>query len=140
MRPKPIKTFELLYIVAVALYSANAVRDYELLKVTAGEDLTRRGLDPDTLLVSSIVLMIGLLLLLMVMVSRLRIGFVRYLIVAMVAWEAWELYPIVMQDQGSSVMIGVGSTVLQAIAVAFTFLPSANRWFSGPGQAPSGDL
>ena len=140
MRPKPIKTFELLYIVAVALYSANAVRDYELLKVTAGEDLTRRGLDPDTLLVSSIVLMIGLLLLLMVMVSRLRIGFVRYLIVAMVAWEAWELYPIVMQDQGSSVMIGVGSTVLQAIAVAFTFLPSANRWFSGPGRAPSGDL
>lgn len=139
MRPKPVKTFEFLYCIAVALYSANAVRDYEMLKASAGEDLVRRGLDPDTLLVSSIILMIGLMLLLMVMVSRLRIGFVRYLIVALVAWEAWELYPIVMQNQGSSVMIGVGSAVLQAIAVAFTFLPDANRWFS-PNQPPSGDL
>ena len=136
MRPKAIRTFELLYFGAISLYTANAVRDYELLKANAGEDLARRGLDPDTLLVTSILLVICLMLVLMFMVARLRLGFVRYLIVAFIAYEAWQLYPIVILDQGGSVIIGVASALAQAIAVLFAFSPSANRWFAGHGLEP----
>ena len=139
MRPKAIRTFELLYFGAIGLYLANSVRDYEALKEAAGGDLTRRGLDPDTLLVMSIILVVGMMLVLMFMVARLRIGFVRYLLAAGVLWQAWELSKVLEQEQGSSVIVGIASVALQAVAVIFTFLPASNRWFAGTDLATSDD-
>ncbi len=138
MRPRPIKTFELLYFGVIALYLANSVRDYDALKQSAGSDLTRRGLDPDTLLVTTIALLVGLMFVLMFMVARLRIGFVRYLLVAMVLWQGWNLSGVLAEEQGGSIIVGLASVVLQAIAVAFTFLPASNRWFAGT-EIPPGD-
>lgn len=131
MRPKAIRRFEFLYFGAVALYLANSVRDYAALKESAGGDLTRRGLDPDTLLVTTIALLVGFMLVLMFMVARLRIGFVRYLLVAMVAWQVYNLFPVLAEEQGGSVIVALASVALQAVAVLLTFLPSANRWFAG---------
>ena len=139
MRPKSIRTFELLYFGAIGLYLANSVRDYEALKEAAGGDITRRGLDPDTLLVISISLVVGMMLVLMFMVARLRIGFVRYLLAAAVLWQGWELSQVLEQEQGSSVIVGIASVALQALAVIFTFLPASNRWFAGTSLAAADD-
>ena len=139
MRPKAIRTFELLYFGAIGLYLANSVRDYEALKLATGGDLTRRGLDPDTLLVISILFVVGMMLLLMFMVARLRIGFVRYLLAAGVLWQGWELSQVLAEEQGSSVIVGIASVALQAAAVVFTFLPASNRWFAGTELATAGD-
>ena len=139
MRPKAIRTFELLYFGAIGLYLANSVRDYEALKETAGGDLTRRGLDPDTLLVTTILLVVGMMLLLMFMVARLRIGFVRYLLAAAVLWQGYELSQVLEVEHGSSVIVGIASVALQAVAVIFTFLPASNRWFAGTDLATADD-
>lgn len=136
MRPKAIKTFELLYFGAIALVLANAVRDYEALRDNAGGDLVRRGLDPDTLLISSIAFLIGVMLVLWFMTARLRIGFVRYLIVLLVAWQAWPLPGILAEEKGSSVVVGIAAIVLQAVAVAFSFAPQARSWFAGETGGP----
>lgn len=139
MRPKAIRTFELLYSGAIGLYLANSVRDYEALKESTGGDLTRRGLDPDTLLVTSILIVVGMMLVLMFMAARLRVGFVRYLLAAAVLWQGWELSQVLQQEQGSSVIVGVASVVLQALAVIFTFLPASSRWFAGTDLTTTDD-
>jgi hypothetical protein len=130
MRPKAIKNFELLYFGAIALVLANAVRDYDALRDSAGGDLVRRGLDPDTLLIASIAFMVGIMLVFWFMTARLRIGFVRYLMLGLLIWQGWELSSIIVNERGSSVIVGVAAVVLQAVAVAFSFVPTARAWFA----------
>lgn len=130
MRPKAIRTFELLYFGAIALVLANAVRDYDALRDSAGGDLVRRGLDPDTLLIASIAFMVGIMLVFWFMTARLRIGFVRYLMIALLIWQGWELGNIIAYERGSSVIVGIGAVALQAVAIVFSFLPPARAWFA----------
>ncbi|MGE5952006.1 MAG: hypothetical protein ACM308_00060 [Qipengyuania vulgaris] len=127
------------YAGAIGLYFANSVRDCEALKLAEGGNLTRRGLDPDTLLVTNILFVVGMMLLLMFMVAPLRIGFVRYLLAAAVLSQGWELSQVRTEEHGSSVIVGVASVALQAVEVVFTFLPGSNRWFAGTDLATADD-
>ena len=139
MRPKAIRTFELLYFGAIALVLANAVRDYAAMRESAAGDLVRRGLDPDTLLVASIAFVVGIMLVLWFMAARLRIGFVRYLLVAFLVWQAWPIVTALSEDRGSGVIVAAASLVLQALAIVFSFLPPANAWFRGDDAALRSD-
>ena len=131
MRPQAIRIFELLYFGAIALVLANAVRDYNGIIEAAGGDLTRRGLDPDTLLIASIAFVVGIMLLLWFLAARLRVGFVRYVLLAVTIWQAWELAIVVSDEKSGSVLVAGAAVALQAVAVAFTFLPSAQAWYRG---------
>lgn len=139
MRPKAIRTFELLYFGAIALVLANAVRDYGAMKAATGGDLVRRGLDPDTLLVASIAFLVGIMLTLWFMTARLRIGFVRFLLIGLLAWQAWPVVGALADERGGSILVAAASLVLQALAIVFSFLPPANAWFRGDDAALRSD-
>ncbi|EDL49739.1 hypothetical protein [Erythrobacter sp. SD-21] len=131
MRPKAIRTFELLYFGAIVLVLANAVRDYAAMRESAAGDLVRRGLDPDTLLVASIAFVVGIMVVLWFMAARLRVGFVRYVMVGLLAWQAWPVVTALSEDRGGGIIVAAASVVLQLLAIVFSFLPEARAWFAG---------
>ncbi len=134
MRPKSIRVFELLYLGAVALIAANAVRDYDAMLAEAGGDLVQRGFDPASLLVASIIFTLGLMLALWFMTARLRIGFVRYLLVALLVWQAWPVPEALANGIQPSDVIAFASLILQAAALIFAFRSDARDWFASPSD------
>ena len=133
MRPRSIRLFEMLYLSAIALVAASAIYDFGALIAAAEGDLSRRGIDPTTLVIAGIAFTVFLMLALWFMVARLRIGFVRFLLIALLAWQAWPLPQALANGTSASDVVAIATIVLQAIAIIFTFTPSARAWFAGTG-------
>lgn len=123
----------MLYLSAIALVAASAIYDFSALIAAAEGDLSRRGIDPMSLVIAGIAFTVFLMLALWFMVARLRIGFVRFLLIALLAWQAWPLPQALSNGTSASDVVAISTIVLQAIAIIFTFTPSARSWFSGPG-------
>lgn len=132
MRPKSIRLFELFYLLAVALVAASAIYDFGAILASTEEGMARRGIDPFTLAISGIVLAIAFKLVLWFMVARLRIGFVRFVIILVIAWEARKIPEVFTGGLGPSDIVGLAAVALQLVAVVFTFAPTARAWFAAP--------
>lgn len=132
MRPKSIRLFELFYLAAIAMVTASAIYDFSAILASTEQSMARRGIDPFTLAISGIVLAIGFKLVLWFMLARLRIGFVRYIVILVILWEAWNI-PLAMTNGVSpSDIVAIADVVLQVIAIVFTFTASARAWFAAP--------
>lgn len=132
MRPKSIRLFELFYLVAVALVAASAIYDFGAILASTEEDMARRGIDPFTLAVAGIGLAIAFKLVLWFMVARLRIGFVRFVIILVIAWEARNIPVAVANGISPSDIVAIAAVALQIVAIACTFTASARQWFAAP--------
>lgn len=132
-RPSSIRIFDSLYLGSIALNLANLVRDWDAHLLYAREELAGTGLQPETLLALSMAFFLGLSLILWFMVAHLRVGFVRYLLAALLVYEAVPLANIAEDGLGYSDIVVILALVLQTVAIAFTFRADARAWFEGFG-------
>lgn len=132
-RPTAIRIFDSLYLGSIALSAANLVRDWDAHLLGAQDELAGTGLSPEILLAFSMAFFLGLSLILWLMVGHLRIGFVRYVLIGLLIWEALPVWRTLQGGIGSSDIVVFVSLILQAIAIAFTFRGDAQLWFRGFG-------
>ncbi|MDG6079479.1 hypothetical protein E3U23_09765 [Erythrobacter litoralis] len=140
-RPVSVRAFDSLYLGSIALNVANVMRDWDANLVSAQEELAGTGLSPSILLAASMAFFIGLSLILWLMAAHLRVGFVRYLLIGLLVWQALPAFALVQDDVGYSDLVVLLSLVLQAVALAFAFRRDARAWFKGTtdgGQDPLG--
>ena len=131
MRPKSIRLFELFYLASIAMVVASAIYDFSAI-LASTENLSRRGIDPFTLSVTGIVLAVGFKAILWFMTARLRIGFVRYLIIAVILWEAHKIPATLSNGAGPSDIVAICVVLLQIVAIVFAFTAASRAWYAAP--------
>lgn len=138
VRPVSIRVFDSLYLGSIALNAANLVRDWDANLLSARTELAGSGLQPETLLAISMAFFLGLSLILWFMAAYLKVGFVRYLLAALLVWQALPLARMAPGMPGYSDIVVMASLALQLAAIAFAFRTDPRRWFAGPEEGDDG--
>lgn len=131
MRPVSIRVFEWCYLAAIALRVANFTIGFDVLRGQAEAELVGTALQPsDGLLVASIAFSVMIALALWFLIARLGVGFVKWIVIAQLAWELRTLPTVLAPPMGITDYIGLAIFGLQAVGIAFLFRADARRWFA----------
>ncbi|GGA13001.1 hypothetical protein GCM10010923_24670 [Blastomonas marina] len=138
MRPDSIKKFDLFYLGAVTIeLIANFLDRASIAAVVANRfagGQGSRGLvegSSDTVAIILIALLAALQLLLWYLVSRRRIGLVRYLVVGVVAINLLGLPTIFAALPAIAPLVALFVLALQLIAVFYLFKAESTIWLKG---------
>ncbi len=131
MRPDSIRKFDMFYLAAIAIGLASSLMNYDSQLEAAAGQLSQAGLQDQagTVMMVTLGLILGFNLLLWFLASKLRIGFVKWIILLIVVISvASRLMGIA---QGANVSItDLISVFLKAISVFFLFRSDASEWFA----------
>lgn len=132
MRPDSIKKFDLFFLASIAIAVVQALMNYETMEAAVGAQLETAGLGSEMSAILPISLAVGfaLQLLLWFLISRLRLGWVRWVLLAFVAYRALSIPLAVSSGVASLSITGVIAALLQIIALWFVFQPDAREWFA----------
>ena len=129
-KPDSVRKFDLFYLGALALGIVNALLNFDLLKSSAvqqvGPELAGHA---SSIAIGSVVLSTLFSLLFWFLVSKLRIEFIKWLLLLFLAWSAVALPTMLAEGFGLVEVVALASVVLQAVAVWFLFRPDAKAWF-----------
>ncbi len=131
MRPDSIRKFDLFYLAAIAIGIASSLLNYDALRDASSVQLREGGLETYADTVVFLTLGIGLFinLLLWFLASRMRIGFVKWILLVFVAISV--LTRVMGVAGGANVSItDLVNVLLKGIAVWFLFQPDAKEWFA----------
>lgn len=135
MRPDSIRKFDMFYLAAILIGVASSLMNYDTTLQAAATQLSDAGLQDSagTVLVATLGVIFAFNMLLWFLVSRLRIGFVKWIILLIVLFSvANRLLGI---SQGLNVSItDIISVLLKAIAVSFLFRADTKEWFAPRSQ------
>ena len=134
MRPDSLRKFDMFYLAAILIGVASSLMNYDATLEAAATQLSEAGLQgyAGTVMAITLGVIFAFNMLLWFLVSRLRIGFVKWLILLIVLFSvANKLLGI---SQGVNVSItDVLSVLLKAIAVSFLFRADTKEWFAPRG-------
>lgn len=132
MRPDSIRKFDLFYLAAVAISIASALLNFDTQVAGLGEQLSNSGLDmpAETFLLISLGIAFAINMLLWFCVSRLRMGWVKWVILVFVIYSIVTLASAMAMGLASLSITGVLTVLLKAIALSFLFRADAKEWFA----------
>lgn len=138
MRPDSIKKFDLFYLGAITIQFIAGFLDRDSIAALVANrfspDPGANGLvegSADTLVIVLIALQAALQLLLWYLVSRRKIGLVRYLIVALVAINLLGLPAIFAALPALAPLIALFVLALQLVALFYVFQAESTIWLRG---------
>lgn len=136
MKPDSIRKFDIFYLACVALGVASSLLNYEAQVASVGRLWQDAGIADAAGIFVFVSLGIAFVinLLLWFLVSRLRMGWVKWVLVVFVAYSAITMAAAASMGMGSVSITGVITTLLKAIAVFFLFQPDAKEWFATKGE------
>lgn len=135
MRPESIRKFDLFFLAAIALGVASSLLNYDSLLIAASEPLREAGIAElsETVLIVTLGLGIAINLLLWFLISVLRIGFVRWILLLIVVFLV--VTRVLNVAQGANVSLtDLVAVLLKAIAMWFVLRPDAREWFAKPQE------
>lgn len=132
MRPDSIKKFDLFFLAAIAISVVQALINYETMERAVEAQLEVSGMAGDAGAILPISLAIGFAinLGLWFLVSRMRQGWARWVLLAFVAYRVVSIPLGVSSGVASLSITGVIAALLQVIAMWFVFQPDAREWFA----------
>ena len=129
-KPVSIRKFDLFYLGAVALGVVNTLLNFSMLESSAteqvGPDLAQHA---SSIAIGSVVLSTLFSLLFWFLISKLRIEFIKWLLLLFLAWSAVALPTMLAEGFGLPEIVALASVVLQTVAVWYLFRPDAKAWF-----------
>ena len=136
MRPVSIRWFSVLYLASALLVAVDALLQWDRLLADFTRNNSAPGVNPVLLLVASVGFVVGVFLVLWFLATRLRIGYVRWIMLGTAAWQAVGL--VRSGAIGDMPVLALATLALQAIALMLAFTPSAARWFAEAETTPGG--
>ena len=132
MRPESIKKFDLFFLAATAIGVAQALLNYETMETALKAELAAADMAGQAGVFLGVGLAIGygISLLLWFLVSRMRQGWARWVLLALVAYRVVSIPSALAAGVGSLSITGVIGALLQVIAMWFMFRPDARAWFA----------
>ena len=140
MRPDSMKKFDMLFLGALAVGVTNFALSYGRISALMEQQMAEAGvvgMGNTALLVGAgigFALMLGLWFL----VSRLRIEFIKWILLLLVVYNAAMLPQSVAQslagESAISALLGVVALALQVAALWFLFRPASKAWLSSKGE------
>lgn len=138
MRPGSIRKFDMLWLGALALGVVAFVLSYGTLKAQVDAQLAASGVAEGAggaALIGGFAFGIIISLALWFLVSRLRLEFVKWILILLFVWGLINI-PAIFAD-GFTLIDGLSliGTAMQAAAIYFLFRPDAKAWFASKGTA-----
>jgi hypothetical protein len=136
MRPDSIRKFDMLWLGALALGVVAFVLSYGTLKAQVDAQLADAGMaagTSDFALMGGFAFGIVISLALWFLVSRLRLEFVKWILILLFVWGLINL-PAIFADGFTLIdALSLIGTAMQAAAIYFLFRPDAKAWFAAKG-------
>lgn len=135
MRPDSIRKFDLFYLASIAIGIASSLMNYDALLADVATKLSEAGLQDSSGTVMLVILGVffAFNMLLWFLASRMRIGFVKWILLVIVVVSA--LLRLLNITSGVNVSItDIISVLLKAIAVFFLFRADTKEWYAIRGQ------
>ena len=132
MKPASIRKFDWLYLGSVAIGLLGvALNDGATASLTeadlAGQGYADMGAG---VLIAGVLFGIAISLALWFMISVLRIGLAKWLLVVLTAWSVVTSGVAIVTNFDATMVWGLVSTVMTVLAIWFLFQPDATAWFA----------
>jgi hypothetical protein len=136
MRPDSIRKFDLFYLGSLAVGIASALLNYDTQLEGITTQLAEAGLQDSagTMFMVMSAISLGINLLLWFLASRLRMGWVKWILLAFLAFSMLSNLFALTQDNLNVSLTNLVSVLLKAIAVFFLFQQDAKEWFAAAGK------
>lgn len=133
MRPESLRKFDLFYIAAIGIGLASGLLNYDAQMRMLESQMAGSGLEQYSggIVLASAGIALAFNLILWLLASRLRMGWVKWVIVALVLYSLGTLVVGLSMSMVSVSITGLITVLLKAIAVSFLFRPDAKAWFAG---------
>lgn len=131
MRPESIGKFDLFYLAAIGIAFASGLMNYDTqLRIATGH-LAGNPLQDyaGAIVLFSAAIALAFNLLIWFMASRLRMGWVKWLIVVLVLYSLVSAVIGLSMGMVSLSITGLVTVLLKAIAVSFLFRKDAAAWY-----------
>jgi hypothetical protein len=135
MRPDSLRKFDLLYLGAMALGAVNVAVSFDALAAMAEQAMAAQGVAGfgRTAMLAGVIGGFCISLLLWFLVSRARLGFMKWILLLLLAYNLVSL-PSTQLDVRANTLLSLASLAMQAGAIWFLFRPDARAWFDSKGQ------
>ncbi len=135
MRPESIRKFDIFFLASVAMGAASSLLNYEaqVVALTAQWGPLGMGDSSSAFILASSVAGVLVNLLLWYLASRMRQGWVKWILVVFVILILGGTVSAIGSGLGSVSITGLITLLLRAIAVYFLFQPDAKEWFAHTG-------
>ncbi len=144
MKPDSVRKFDWLFLTSIATGLLGVVLGYPTIAAQLEAELAAQGgagLGP-ALLVGGVGLAIAINLALWFAISKLRIGFVKWVLIAMIAWSLYSSLGAFSAGLDAPLVCGLASTAMSIAAILYLFRADARAWLAAPdeeGEAGIGD-
>lgn len=137
MRPGSIRKFDWLFLGSLALSVLAFVLNYDAIVAQVDRELVASGIEAGAgLAEKSLIFSVIVNLALWFLVSRLRIGFVRWLLIVFFAIGAIGIPAALAQLPALHAVVNLLVFVMQLGAFWFLFQPDARAWFAARRGSP----
>ena len=132
MRPESIRKFDLFYLAAIAIGIASSLLNFEQVVAGMEQQLAASGLNMDAtgMVIGSNALGIGVSLILWFFASRMRQGWVKWVLLLLLMIQAASIPGALTMGVGTLSITMLIVVLLKAIAIWFLFVPDAKEWFA----------
>lgn len=132
MRPESIRKFDLFYLAAIAIGIASALLNFDQVVTGMEQQLVASGLEMDAtgVVIGSNALGTGMSILLWFLASRLRQGWVKWVLLLFLVIQAASIPGALSMGVGTLSITMVIVVLLKAIAIWFLFRRDSAEWFA----------
>jgi len=136
MRPDSIRKFDLFYLASMAIGVASALMNFDSQVGALEARFAELGVNypAEGFLLTALGVAFALNLLLWFLVAQMRLGFVKWIIMAFVLYSVGTTGVALSMGMGSVSITGLLNVVLKVIAVSFLFRADAKEWFATRSQ------
>ncbi|WP_340588283.1 hypothetical protein [Erythrobacter alti] len=136
MRPDSIRKFDLFYLASIFISIASTLMNFDTQVAALDVRLAELGVvyPAEAFLLITLAFSFAINVLLWFLASRLRLGFVKWIILALVLYSAITMAAGLSMGIGSISITALLNLVLKAIAVSFLFRTDAKEWFATRGK------
>ncbi|RPF71498.1 hypothetical protein [Aurantiacibacter spongiae] len=139
MRPDSIRKFDMFYILSILTGLAKTLLNLGTMRATLEAELARSGLGGmgstgEATLYASLAFGFLLSVVLWWLVSRKRLGFVKWIMLAILVYNVVTIPLALIAGVGSVSITGLVTIIFQAVALWFLFQPDAREWLATRGR------
>ena len=131
MKPASIKKFDLFYLGSVTLGLAGFALNYQTIIDQTNAEMAAQGVDGlgAGIVIAGLLLGLAISLAIWFLISVLRIEFVRWILILLTGWSAFQLVRAFEVATKVDLAMGLASTALTVISIYFLFQSDAKEWF-----------
>lgn len=140
MKPDSIRKFDWLYLGSIAVGLIGIVFGYRAMSAQVEAQMAAQGAEGlgVGVVIAGIVIGIAINLALWAAISIWRIGLLKWILIALIAWSIYTTFGALAADFNIAMVCGFVSTLMSIVAVSYLFRPDAEAWFA-EREAGEGD-